>query len=347
MYLPVVLLQRYGWPAAVCFTIPNVVGVILFGRFMRSASESRALVRRHPMTCVAFSIVTIAFHVFFLIWVWQAHFGLGWTNALAIGVVVTILAHLVVPASNRVMRALGMAAYGLSIALLVGTLVIRLTGTTQVIPPATLEQARATPIANVFVLLPMVFGFLLCPHADLTFHRAYQAVGGGQNGRRVFTMFGLFFAVMIGFTVTYALTGFTWLIAVHFIVQSWFTMGLHLRELQTHAGIKPRAAWLLLIWVGLPATLFANYTDWYVFYGLAFPMILGLSSGRRRIGRNAADTVTIAAVILISLPCDWFGFMGGSEWLLAVPVGLFVIGMLGGRRQTRETAAVGEDGGRP
>lgn len=346
MYLPVILLQRYGWPAAVLFTIPNVAGVILFGRVMCTADESRAFVRRHAPTCTAFSIVTIAFHVFFLTWVLRVHYDLSPRSALTLTIGVTALSHALIRASDRAMRAVGVITYLLSIMLLLVTIAYAQTKTTEVVLPVTREHALATPMANLYIVFPMVFGFLLCPYGDLSFHRAYQAVGGGRTGVRVFAMFGLYFAIMIGFTVTYALTGFTWLIAVHLLVQCWYTMGLHLRELQRRPGKDssvPRTLSLLLIWVGVPAAFLVDYLSWFVFYGLVFPVIFGLSDGRRRIGRRRAGVGTILAIILVSLPCDWYGFRGGLEWLLVIPVALFLsVLIVGGQRKTPGDATSGD-----
>jgi hypothetical protein len=90
-----------------------------------------------------------------------------------------------------------------------------------------------------------VFGFVLSPYLDLTFHRARQATSRAE-ARIAFSIgFGVFFAAMIVFSLWYA-TGmqrwinwdgkvavglFAALIGTHMLIQSAFTIAAHLASL--------------------------------------------------------------------------------------------------------------------
>ena len=66
MFLPVLLVRDYGLWAWFVFAIPNVVGAAAMGWVLRDADASLRLQTKHLPAVVAFSLVTIAFHVFFL-----------------------------------------------------------------------------------------------------------------------------------------------------------------------------------------------------------------------------------------------------------------------------------------
>src|SRR6185369_5670532 len=95
------------------------------------------------------------------------------------------------------------------------------------------------PPTGALLIAPVcLFGFLLCPYLDLTFHRARQQLSRAQ-ARAAFTFgFGVFFLLMIGFTLAYAaklmgnpqmLPGrtFFWWVCLHMAVQLGFTVGIH------------------------------------------------------------------------------------------------------------------------
>src|SRR5687768_1735608 len=68
MFLPVLLVREYGIWAWVIFAVPNCVGAAAMGWTIRTREQSLALVAAHDVACRAFSLVTIAFHVFFVCW---------------------------------------------------------------------------------------------------------------------------------------------------------------------------------------------------------------------------------------------------------------------------------------
>ncbi|MEO6436421.1 MAG: hypothetical protein ABIP55_11780, partial [Tepidisphaeraceae bacterium] len=76
MFLPVLLVRDYGIWGWVVFAIPNVLGAAAMGWTVRDAEASRTLVAAHQTACSWFSLVTLAFHVFFVIWLSRLFDGL-------------------------------------------------------------------------------------------------------------------------------------------------------------------------------------------------------------------------------------------------------------------------------
>ena len=66
MFLPVILIHRYGWLGFLIFSIPNVIGCAAFGYVVRTPERSKELVEKYKTAISLFAIVTIAFHVFFI-----------------------------------------------------------------------------------------------------------------------------------------------------------------------------------------------------------------------------------------------------------------------------------------
>src|SRR5215211_1225762 len=67
MFLPVLLVRDYGLWAWFVFAIPNVIGAAAMGWVLRDTDASHRMVTKHLPAVVAFSLVTIAFHVFWLV----------------------------------------------------------------------------------------------------------------------------------------------------------------------------------------------------------------------------------------------------------------------------------------
>src|SRR5438128_464538 len=98
MFLPVLLVRDFGVAGWIVFAIPNVLGAAampwVLGR-ARTASKLAGytgtdpppLVVRHETAMRIFSLVTIAFHLFFMFWViaWLTPMGAVITIALAGG----------------------------------------------------------------------------------------------------------------------------------------------------------------------------------------------------------------------------------------------------------------------
>src|SRR5688572_21066280 len=77
MFLPVLLVRDYGAWAWLVFAVPNVIGAAAMGWVLRDAAASERFVQRHAVAGYAFSVVTIAFHVFFAMWMIQRISGSG------------------------------------------------------------------------------------------------------------------------------------------------------------------------------------------------------------------------------------------------------------------------------
>lgn len=324
MYLPVVLHDHYGWTAVYAFAIPNIAGVALFAFGVGTVARSRALIAGHRSAMLWFSLVTIAFHVYFLGAVWGYEFpGFWWPAAMLVPLPIVALAWLARSLSDRTLVRVATGVYLLSMGLVTVAILSHLG------PEAHFRQAvwPPRPASGVVFLVPVfIIGFLLCPYLDLTFHRALAAVGGGGPGKTTFAFFGGVFANMLLYTVAYTITGIVWPIVMHLLVQSWFTMAVHFKELETQrcttAGqAVGRWVWPLLVlsWALAPLPII-DYRWWFIFTGLIFPAYVALMMVRPRLGRPAAHQLALAVVIVLLLPFDALGFLkGGWEWLTLIP----------------------------
>ncbi|HUB27903.1 MAG TPA: hypothetical protein VL992_20935, partial [Tepidisphaeraceae bacterium] len=168
MYLPVILVRDYGIWAFVVFAVPNVVGAAAMAWVLPDAEASREMVTRHRAACECFSIITVAFHLFFyLAWI---EFFFYWTpvglpNFLGMLFALAVLVG-GLRAGNRLAALVVMMGSCAAITKLVSAGAISFS----------LPNYPSTSVANL-VPLAMVctFGFLLCPYLDLTFHEARQA----------------------------------------------------------------------------------------------------------------------------------------------------------------------------
>src|SRR3954449_7558327 len=88
MFLPVLLVRDYGVWAWVIFAVPNVIGAALMGRVLAEPTASERVAWAHRGAGVFFSVVTIAFHLYWVYWVVQGLAGpaaLLAVPALAVG----------------------------------------------------------------------------------------------------------------------------------------------------------------------------------------------------------------------------------------------------------------------
>ena len=357
MFLPVLLVRDYGLWAWFVFAIPNVVGAAAMGWVLRDADASLRLQTKHLPAVVAFSLGTIAFHVFFLFciagpiagswfvvpiallsmllaWLLSHHVHGGWLIAAAVVLAVSVAALVVLGFS----RAIALPA-----------------------------QQGQLPTLNILWLLPVcVFGFLLCPYLDVTFHRARQALGPA-DGRLAFGVgFGGFFLLMIVITLLYApllivrgaalrdvdaappATFAVWIVAIHMAVQAGFTMVAHGR----YAGRRLEALGMemttifvlaalgLLIGAMIVSSRVIDYRGlsgpelayrfFMAFYGLVFPAYVWICM----VPTRASDTVprraivTFAAATLIAAPMFWMGFIERRMFWLVPGVAIVLLAQL-------------------
>lgn len=339
MFLPVLLVRDMGLSGWIVFAIPNILGAAAMGWVLTSDQSSRQLVERHPQACAAFSLVTIAFHVFFITWfVGTRLLNLNWwflAAAVALWVLLLKNQRAQFFAASGMVYLLSLLAMGMTVLLL----------KTQAIPHPPLPPAN--PASALFLAPVCFFGFFFCPYLDLTFHRARQA-NSPWAARAAFSLgFGLFFLVMILFSLIYArpLAGLlqpgaqalpeklAQILGIHLLAQSGLTVGLHARELAAlPRAPRPLVAGLLLIAATLaglyaePHRLFGLaagevvYRLFMAFYGLIFPAYVWLCilpSPTRQIAPARTNLLLLAAAVLLACPFFFLGFiLNKMLWLL-------------------------------
>ena len=333
--MPKLMLDRFGGMGFVVFAVPNVVGVVAFG-YLLAARRGRAgagpeLVRRHGTAMVVFSLVAVAFHAYFVAFLFAEHVlapGDAPWLPLAAAAAVFVAGRLLAELDDRGWLFLAAATYACSLLAFAS------------IAPAAAPPWRGTgtdgPGPLAWITPVIMIGFLLCPVLDLTFHRALDRA----PSRHAFAIFGAAFAVMI------VLTAFLWyptramfgLGLGHLVAQSTFTVGAHLREIQASplisgisCGRRKRvivllpllAASLLLIARLLsdaPDLGDALYLRFLVFYGLAFPAYVLLFVGPwPPLPMSRRSLAALAAVIVLAAPLYEAAFLHGRPWLLAGP----------------------------
>src|SRR6185437_16162306 len=97
MYLPVLMIRDFGLGAWFVFAIPNIVGAAALGWVLHRPGAAAELSRRHWPAAVAFSIVTVLFHAFFVGWIVRALIG-------DVGEIITAAAVILVFVVGRVGR---------------------------------------------------------------------------------------------------------------------------------------------------------------------------------------------------------------------------------------------------
>jgi len=346
MFLPVLLVRDYGVSGWIVFALPNVVGAAAMGWVLAGQSSSPAFVALHRWAAVMFSIVTLAFHAYFVSAVLGPLFGY-WTTLPCAGLVAGLALLLRgIKGSNLVV------AGGVLMASLVA---LGLTISMSTIEAMGIEPRIAISLTrSVLWLAPIsCFGFFLCPYLDLTFHRARQA-NTAAAARMVFAFgFGSLFLLMILFTLIYTqplcqlmATGhiprgraglLLWIVLAHLLGQSAYTMVLHWRELAPLNLRKWRKAdWALIGLIALtavmaggadrllrglcPASGECGYRFFMVFYGLLFPTyvyLCAIPDRRGAVGPTRKKLALLGIVVVLCLPLYWMAFLRGQMIFLA------------------------------
>jgi len=355
MFLPVLLVRDLGLWGWIVFAIPNVVGAAAMGWVISRADASRRLVGEHRAACSLFSIITIAFHVFFVIWFVPRLVGLPTAAMVLVLIAVYLLVTIGRPGLD--LPAAG-AAWIISLAMFAIFLFRS--------PHLSVPLSGSLPATDALCLAPLcIFGFFLCPYLDLTFHRARGQLTAGQAKVSFGLGFGLCFLAMITFSLFYApalspLLSPAWrlpalgaIVATHLIVQSAFTVVVHVRSLIS-AELKPAGllGMLVLAQISLFAALGTSllpryhsldsgeviYRLFMAFYGLVFPAYVWLFMFRPRHAIGGPSMATFRALLLVLMvagPMYWMGFIEGRMiWLIpglaVVLLSRFTIPRLGG-----------------
>ncbi|HZN69375.1 MAG TPA: hypothetical protein VFB66_29135 [Tepidisphaeraceae bacterium] len=293
MFLPVLMIRDYGVWGWFVFAVPNVLGAAAMGWVLRTADDSRAMQQTHLAACRWFSLVTLTFHFYFIVGPAARVLGPAVIPA-AFGA--TLLMAFVYRLRERRMTVLAGAVLGVSVLAMFGLLALR--GTPQLPPPGK-ERIELLWLAPV-----TIFGFLLGPYLDLTFHRARQSTSRA-GGRTAFGLgFGVFFLLMIVFTAAYsppliqslaegislqrADESLAWVLMVHVALQTAFTVAAHAAELGTEPSFSRWRGVIVALAIGLIAALLCLfqwqfpayrrlttaemiYRAFMAFYGLIFP----------------------------------------------------------------------------
>jgi hypothetical protein len=240
MFLPVLLVRDYGLLGWVVFALPNVIGAAAMGWVLKTPGQSAALAAAHRPALAAFSFVTAAFQIFFALWFFRRVGVNGAEHFTRASLALAMLAfcYPIAPFRRRTGPVLAAAAYIVSLACIVAAFAtgemsdgVRLLTSLQ--HPSTIDLLPLTPV--------IVFGFLLCPYLDRTFHHARQHLPRAAEGKAGFGVgFGVLFFTMIVFTLLYAMPVYFALtnramgrsalmgwVACHMTVQLAFTIGVH------------------------------------------------------------------------------------------------------------------------
>jgi hypothetical protein len=354
MFLPVLMTRDYGGWGWLLFAAPNVIGAATMGWVLRDRDASLDVQQAHIPACRWFSIVTVAFHMFFVIALVPRLIGDEFIT-LAVAVIPLVLALW----GGRGRRATLAASIVLAVSVLAMLAYVAVQGLTPL-------PAPAKPRADLLWMAPVTFfGFLLAPYLDLTFHRARQSTTRA-GGRTAFGVgFGVFFLLMIVFTAQYAdpliaaLAGtrqlsmrtelFVAVMAVHLALQTAFTVWAHAEAVKNtrHPAASPWPAVLgaaatigLAVLLRWTATHFPVYHGYWgqrlnsfeliyrmfmAFYGLVFPAYVWLFMvpalrHRRPVAARPPRTATLVffgAVVVMAAPMYWMGFIEGRMlWLV-------------------------------
>jgi hypothetical protein len=339
MFLPVLLIRDYGVAAWWAFAIPNVIGAAAMGWVVRSRWHSEKLIEMHLPAIHAFSFITVAFMTFFAMWViaWQS-------MPQGLGLIVICLTAL-----------LGLAGLGYRfdrsacVATLCLSALIWIAGTglgyfPRIAPDlgrGTIPQIGLLPLSSV-----MIFGFLLCPYLDQTFHRARQSSDSGKPRVTFAVGFGVFFAAMIVFTLCYSawplpFVSDRWgrftnspvydLLALHMLTQAVVTTAMHLREpigvAAKSGGRGTRSAVALIagfiIAIATRSRFELVYRLFMSAYGLLFPayVLICMKPWRAPRPPSLRDLIAFTFAVLVAAPMYWLAFVDGKMLLLLPALG--------------------------
>lgn len=293
MFLPVLLLRDFGLWGWAAFAAPNVIGAALLGRWQYQHA-GRSLLDQHKRAMVWFSIITVAFHVFFIAWFAQRLLG-QWAMPMFVTAVLVFTVFI------RAGKA-GLAGWlALILSAMAACSYFATMGMGQ--PPVVLIDLTQTK--DLLLLWPaIIIGFVFCPHMDLTLQRVRGDLPPSQRRPTFAAAFLGVFLLMITFTLFYAgslqLTlsqgrdlllpaSVAVAIGIHLCVQGGITTALHASEIIRKANSRHIVRSMLLfvvVMVGLlvlgraiaPGTSLLGYDPGEVvyrmfigFYGLTFP----------------------------------------------------------------------------
>ena len=318
MFLPVILMHRYGWAGYLVFAVPNVIGCAAFGYVMKTPERSKKFVAKYSSLLSAFSLITIAFHFYFIAMLLRLH-EVGVAITLACIAVALIVIRVCMGLSTQAFLRLALGTYCLS--LVAGAVLFDID----------LGIQAAQPWYEAFYLLPLTtIGFLLCPYFDLTFHKALQSA----PSRHCFAVFGLTFIPMILITVLYqefVLRALPLVLILHLGGQALFSMSAHAAELNKQLSAAQRVLvlkiFLALLFVSCALSLspyqsiqgwLDNYLRFFVFYSVLFPCLLIACALDKKVYG------WLIASVLMVLPFLELGVIAPYSYLALIPAALML-----------------------
>lgn len=366
MFLPGLLLRDFGPMSFLVFALPNIVGAAAFGFVFRRDGASEAFVANHSDACRAFSFVTLAFQWFFLIRLLMPMSLSATTPLYAIAGLA--LLSMLLPTPTR------SGAWTLVIAGLVFALSIACAGIFTFEHWEQFAGAAYHPVlpsADLAWMAPVsLFGFLLCPALDLTFHQARRQATGPRGTLAFVIGFCVLFVAMIGFTYIYMSVGMQgqgtpWealrppVVFIHVLVQLAFTIRLHtawISERFVPPTDRPQTSPVLAVIVmGVGAAFGANalasyagmdfaeivYRLFLTFYALIFPAyvwLCAIPTRDRHAGPRLDQLVVLACTIALAGPFYWMGFIERRPMWLAPGIAIILLARLAVRGRATPAA---------
>ncbi len=352
MFFPALLLRDHGILGFLAFAIPNVLGAAAMAWWVANREASIHIVGVHRRAALGFSDVTIMFHAFGLTCLVSPL--LGWPGVVA----AVVIALLVWAINARYLRVT--ALLGLISVLVSAAVVYRFMEAVKPAEPLDLSISPQATADLIWLVPVLAGGFLLCPYLDMTFHRARQNTTAA-TGRLAFSLgFAGVFMGMILLSLWYApqIIGLfgeglpadrsqaIWLwLGIHFVLQTGYTVGLHLHEITTHRGghgvfrviVFSIVAAAGGLWVyGAPeaeagARIETGYRFFLLAYGLLFPayVVICMIPNRRGVELRVAWRACLVTVLLAG-PMAYLGFVGGSNpWWCLGALGMIGLGRMG------------------
>ena len=365
MYLPVLMVRDFGFWGWVVFALPNVIGAAAMGWVLRDPTASGRITSSHKVACAAFSAVTIMFQIEFAGGVVRLLMGDSAGMVLLAGVLGTIV---LIIASRR--GDLVASAVVLIVSLIAIQMAVHAAQTAHLTGfPLFTGHQSSERVRNLLMLSPVVvFGFLLCPYLDLTFHRARQSTGTTSGVVAFIIGFLGPFLAMIVFTLWYAPlleshqramrlpVQLRWAIGLHMSLQCAFTVAVHGRELlcsgrDNTPGTKLDGQKLAGLALGFAASLLPHvaatmaeksgydargngervYRLFLAVYGLVFPAYVWfcMVPARDAVAGPTRNKLRLtAATVLVAAPMYWKGFIDNQMIWLLPGLGVILLARL-------------------
>jgi len=373
MVLPALLLRDYGLLGWIAFAVPNVLGATAMGAVLYRPAWSVAIVRKHAAACQQFSVITVAYHLFVVAWLFGRLFGLAAVPML----VVAIALCATIGFRNRRSAMLIVAAVVTLLSWGCFSWATQGPGAwalTQWAWPA--EGVNRLTTFDLWMFVPCALtGFALCPYLDLTFHRARINTSPGTGVAAFAFGFCVVFCLMIVFSICYGgqllpfvagesdaeLAGF-WLVllGLHLSLQAGFTITVHVRELIEDASAN--RPWLVAaggvaILLGLLARLStlpaspitggltwgeAGYRGFLLFYGTIFPAYVWLvmipTRGRLTPRARSIRRSLFAGSCGLTYVLGWLAFVMGHSRAIPAIFGVLLVARVVVELLPRETS---------